>query len=72
MGNASEDVKGKYSDMKIFEQDSDHEHEKNFSNFSFKSFSKVLIDNIIRSREKVIDKKKSFSEQISEFFIDKK
>ena len=72
MGTQSDDIKEKYSDRKIIEQDSNHEQQKNFSNFSFKSFSKVLIDNIIQSREKIIDKKKSFNQQISEFFINKK
>jgi hypothetical protein len=60
----------KYFDKNNLTLNFTEENPKNFSNFSFKSFSKVLIDNIIRSREKIIDKKKSLSEQISEFFID--
>jgi len=51
-------------------QNINEDNQKFFSHFSFKSFSKVLIDNIVQSREKIVEKKKSLSEQISEFFID--
>jgi hypothetical protein len=56
--------------INTFNTNNIEENPRNYSNYSFKSFSKVLIDNIIESREKIIDKKKSLNEQISEFFID--
>ena len=69
-GSSSIHKSNKSNEKNNLTQNFNEENQKLFSHFSFKSFSKILIDKIVQSREKINDKKKSLSEQISEFFID--